>query len=132
MKWTPEYVRYVQRIAYETDALSLNMIVSSNNETSEDMELGAVVADPVDITELVESKIKRDELKKLIDQLKDPREIYVLRLRFGFIDGEPKTLEEIGAKFGVTRERIRQLETKSLRKLRELVKKKGLTYEDFK
>ena len=49
-----------------------------------------------------------------------PREERVIRLRFGFVDGKPWTLEEIGKVFNVTRERIRQIEAKALRKLRRL------------
>jgi RNA polymerase primary sigma factor len=47
-----------------------------------------------------------------------PREEYTIRLRFGFIDGRPRTLEEVGREFDITRERIRQIEAKALRKLR--------------
>ena len=58
-----------------------------------------------------------------------PREEKVLKLRFGLEDGNPKTLEEVGKEFNVTRERIRQIEAKALRKLRHPTRSKKL--KDF-
>ena len=55
-----------------------------------------------------------------------PREEMVLRLRYGLEDGHPRTLEEVGKEFGVTRERIRQIEAKALRKLRHPSRSKKL------
>ena len=57
------------------------------------------------------------EVIEVLDQL-SPREQEVVRLRFGLDDGRPRTLEEVGRTFGVTRERIRQIESKTLAKLR--------------
>ena len=61
--------------------------------------------------------LMREQLKKVLDQLSE-RERTVISLRFGLEDGHPHTLEEVGREFGVTRERIRQIESKSLSKLR--------------
>jgi len=55
-----------------------------------------------------------------------PREEMVLRLRYGIDDGHPRTLEEVGKEFGVTRERIRQIEAKALRKMRHPSRSKKL------
>lgn len=63
-------------------------------------------------------KEKRRSIYKVLDRLKD-REKEVIEERFGLIDGKPKTLEEIGRKYGVTRERIRQIEAKALKNLRD-------------
>lgn len=69
-------------------------------------------------------------LLELMDSLKD-REKDVLFYRFGFNEGEPKTLEEIGQIYKVTRERIRQIESKALKKLREKIRKKEFDWESF-
>lgn len=69
-------------------------------------------------------------LLELMDSLKD-REKDVLFYRFGFNEGEPKTLEEIGQIYKVTRERIRQIESKALKKLREKIRKKEMDRESF-
>jgi RNA polymerase primary sigma factor len=59
----------------------------------------------------------QDQLDEVLDNL-NMREQRILQLRFGLIDGHPRTLEEVGREFGVTRERIRQIESKTLAKLR--------------
>ena len=58
-----------------------------------------------------------EKLREVLDTL-TPREKRVLELRYGLVDGRPRTLEEVGKEFSVTRERIRQIEAKALRKLR--------------
>ncbi|CEI83603.1 hypothetical protein J18TS1_04510 [Oceanobacillus oncorhynchi subsp. incaldanensis] len=70
----------------------------------------------------------KKELEEVLDTL-PLREESILRLRFGLDDGKSRTLEELGKVFGVTRERVRQLETKALRKLRHLRHSKRL--KDF-
>ena len=64
------------------------------------------------------AQILRDQLEDVLDTLTD-RESQVLRLRFGMLEGRSHTLEEVGQEFGVTRERIRQIEAKALQKMRE-------------
>ena len=81
--------------------------------------------DSVSCEEYAISLALKDDLAEIIKMLSD-RERDVIKFRFGLNDGKPKTLEEIGQIFGVTRERIRQIELKALRKLRVLAVKKGL------
>ena len=83
-----------------------------DNEASEPLEATA-------------SNLLREQLEKAMASL-TPREEKVLRLRFGFEDGKPHTLEEVGKKFNVTRERVRQIESKALRRLRHPSKSKAL------
>jgi len=63
------------------------------------------------------SKLLREKIEEVLDTL-PPREARILRLRFGLENGHNYTLEEVGEKFGLTRERIRQIESKALRRLR--------------
>ncbi len=67
----------------------------------------------------------KEQIEEVLSGLND-REQRVLRLRFGLDDGRPRTLEEVGREFGVTRERIRQIEAKALRKLRNPQRSKKL------
>jgi len=66
------------------------------------------------------------EVENILDSM-SPRERRVLQLRFGLIDGNQRSLEEVGKRFGVTRERIRQIEVTALRKLRHPSRSKRLT-----
>ena len=85
----------------------------------EESTLGEFI--PVDEEYDVEDIAIKNALASLLDTLLatlPPREEKILRMRFGFYDGNPKTLEEVGKEFGLTRERIRQIEEKAIRKLR--------------
>jgi len=66
-----------------------------------------------------------EQTRKVLATL-TPREEKVLRMRFGLKDGQPKTLDEVARSYGITRERIRQIEAKALRKLRHLSRSKRL------
>ena len=89
------------------------------NEDEEDSELGQFVEDQFTPTpmESTYSKLLREKIDEVLDTL-PPREARILRLRFGLENGHNYTLEEVGEKFGLTRERIRQIESKALRRLR--------------
>jgi RNA polymerase primary sigma factor len=109
----PERVRWIMRVARHP--LSLQRPVGEEK----DSELGNFIPDdempaPPDATE---QALLRDTLEELLSTL-SPREARILRLRFGLQDGHDYTLEEIGDRFGVTRERIRQIQQKALRRLR--------------
>ena len=69
------------------------------------------------------NELRKKEIDDLIESLNNEREKEIIRLRFGFVDGYPKTLEEVGQIYGVTRERIRQIEAKALRKIRVKARK---------
>jgi len=85
----------------------------------DDAELGMFVEDQATPTpfQMVHQSMLRERVEEVLSTL-SPREARVLRLRFGFDEGKPHTLEQVGAKFGLTRERIRQIEGKALRRLR--------------
>jgi len=89
------------------------------NDDEEDSELGQFVEDQVTPTPIQSaySKLLREKIEEVLDTL-PPREARILRLRFGLENGHNYTLEEVGEKFGLTRERIRQIESKALRRLR--------------
>ena len=105
---------------------SLNSYVGEDEET----ELGELIEDKDSLTveEIVYSSVLRQALEEAIESLK-PREQEVIKMRFGLVDGREHTLEEIGERFDVTRERIRQIEAKALGKLRR--NKRAKKYKDF-
>lgn len=108
-----EKVREVRKIAQEP--VSLETPIGEE----EDSHLGDFIEDDTAVApdEAADFTMLREELDEILDSLND-REKRVLALRFGLIDGTPRTLEEVGKAFDVTRERIRQIEAKALRKLK--------------
>ena len=121
MGMTPEKIREIQRTAQ--DPVSLETPIGEE----EDSHLGDFIEDttaaqPADKAE--QSMIK-DQLMKILSTL-TPREERVIRMRYGLDDNRARTLEEVGQAFGVTRERIRQIEAKALRKLRHPKRKEKL------
>ena len=89
------------------------------NDDEEDSELGQFVEDQNTPTPIQSAytKLLREKVEEVLETL-PPREARILRLRFGLENGRTYTLEEVGQKFGLTRERIRQIESKALRRLR--------------
>ncbi len=126
LKMTPEKVREVMRIAM--DPVSLETPIGEE----EDSHLGDFIQDDSSMTpsELVDSQILREELLKVIHQLSQ-REEKVLTLRYGLADCRIHTLEEVGAELNITRERVRQIEAKALRKIKGLLASKKKTFADF-
>ena len=120
-----EKVKAIQEM--NQDPISLETPVGSE----EDSELGDFVEDQKMLNpyELTNRSLLREQLDGVLNTLSS-REERVLRYRYGLDDGSPKTLEEVGKIFKVTRERIRQIEVKALRKLRPPSRRKKL--EDFK
>lgn len=93
----------------------------------EDTHLADFIPDDSSPTpsEAVSFQLLKEQLDKVLHTL-SPREEMVIKLRFGFDDGRPRTLEEVGSEFNITRERIRQIEAKALRKLRHQSRSKVL------
>ena len=89
----------------------------------EDSSLGDFISDDNTIspTQFTDNEALKDEMDEALKRL-DPREEQVIRMRFGLDGQNPQTLEEVGKEFNVTRERIRQIEAKALRKLRRFAK----------
>ncbi len=118
---TEERVREIQKIAQ--DPVSLETPIGEE----EDSHLGDFIEDEKTMTpsDSVAFTMLKEQLLGVLDTL-TPREEKVLRLRYGIDDGKPRTLEEVGREFNVTRERIRQIEAKALRKLRHPSRSKKL------
>ena len=118
---TEEKVQEIMQIAREPASLETPI------GEEDDSNLGDFVADSniVSPEGNVESVMLREHIDSLLEDLKE-RERQVIVLRFGLEDGHPRTLEEVGKEFNVTRERIRQIEAKALRKLRNPVRSKRI------
>jgi RNA polymerase primary sigma factor len=94
--------------------------VDLTNETFHGLVESEALEQPASIDEIVEMQIRDQHLNDLLKKLPD-REEAILRLRYGFLDDQPRTLAETGEQFGLSRERIRQLEQRALLKLRALL-----------
>ena len=113
MHMTPERVNEIRQMCMEP--VSLESPVGEED----DSHLGDFIEDDSGSqpAEAVSQTMLRQQLMEILDTL-SPREAKVLRLRYGLDDGRPRTLEEVGREFNVTRERVRQIEAKALRKIR--------------
>lgn len=111
---SPEEIRRLLHLGdLYLNTVSLNVLTGEGEET----ELEALIPSDVSVEETAERTFLRESLEEVLSTL-TPREEKVLRLRFGFDDGAGQTLEDVGKAFHITRERVRQLEEKALRKLR--------------
>ena len=110
---TPERVLEIQ--SYAREPVSLQAVVGDEDDGA----FGDFIedADAPTAIDLVSYAQMQEQLRELLTSL-DERERAVMKLRYGLVDGKPKTLDEIGHEFGLTRERIRQIESKTLSKLR--------------
>lgn len=113
-------VREIQKVSQEPTSLETPV------GDEEDSHLGDFISDPGPTPyDQTSRQLLKEHMEEVLATLSD-REKKVLILRFGLEDGRPRTLEEVGAQFGVTRERIRQIEAKALRKLRHPSRSKKL------
>jgi RNA polymerase primary sigma factor len=121
LEMTPERVVEVQ--GYGREPISLHSPLG----TEGDSEFGDLIEDSEAITpeDAVASALLQEQLHTILEALSE-REAGVVAMRFGLGDGRPKTLEEIGRAYGVTRERIRQIETKTMGKLRHPSRSRAL------
>jgi RNA polymerase primary sigma factor len=117
-----EKVRHIMKISQETVSLE-----TSVGDSEEDSVLGDFIEDTETImpNQSASRKLLKDHISEILDTL-TPREQKILKIRFGLEDGVVHTLEEVGQEFGVTRERIRQIEAKALERIREHVSVKKL------
>jgi RNA polymerase primary sigma factor len=109
----PERVREIQKISQEPVSLETPIGEEEDSQLGDFIEDDAAVVPP----DAASFSMLQEQLGKVLDGLAE-RERKVISLRFGLEDGHPRTLEEVGREFGVTRERIRQIESKTLAKLR--------------
>ena len=122
LNMTPERVEEIKDLLHH-EPISLETPIGEE----ENSRLGDFVEDRTSIapTEAASQQLLKEQIDRVLDEL-TPREKRVLQLRFGLKDGHTRTLEEVGQEFNVTRERIRQIEAKALRKLRHPSKSRKL------
>ena len=113
MGMSPDRVREIQKISQEPVSLETPIGEEEDSQLGDFIEDSTAVAPP----EAASDSMLREQLDQVLDGLAD-RERKVIKFRFGLEDGHPRTLEDVGREFGVTRERIRQIESKTLAKLR--------------
>jgi RNA polymerase nonessential primary-like sigma factor len=126
MKVTVEKVRSISQVVRET--YSLDMLIGDQEEdTLKDILQDTNAVSPATFSDEIR---RREYIDEWLQQL-SVSERKVIEMRFGFVDGEPKTLDSIGKEFGITRERVRQIETQALNKLRAITKRKKIELEEM-
>jgi RNA polymerase primary sigma factor len=113
MELPPERVREIQKLSQEPVSLETPIGEEDDSNLGDFIEDSDAVV-PIDAASFI---LLQEQLDSILHTLSE-REKKVIQLRFGLSDGHPRTLEEVGKEFGVTRERIRQIESKTLSKLR--------------
>jgi RNA polymerase primary sigma factor len=115
LKMSPRRVEEVMRVALEPVSLE-TPVGEKDNSTIGDFVEAENAPSPTDVTDAM---IRREQIEAILSKLTD-REAEVVRMRYGLIDGYARTLEEVGQELGVTRERVRQIELRAIKKLRQI------------
>jgi RNA polymerase sigma factor RpoS len=124
MKVTVDKVRSISQVVRET--YSLDMLIGDQEEdTLKDILQDTNAVSPSSFSDDIRRK---EHIEEWLQQL-SVSERRVVEMRFGLVDGEPRTLDNIGKEFGITRERVRQIETQALNKLRAITKRKHIDFE---
>jgi len=124
MKTTIEKVRGISQVVRET--YSLDMLIGDQEEdTLKDILQDNNALSPATVSDEIR---RREHIDEWLNQL-SVSERKVIEMRFGLVDGEPRTLDNIGKEFGITRERVRQIETQALNKLRIITRRKKIDLE---
>jgi RNA polymerase primary sigma factor len=121
LAYSPERIREIQKVSQEPVSLETPIGEEEDSHLGDFIEDASALA-PADAAS---QQLLREQVEDVLASLTS-RERRVLQLRFGLEDGRSRTLEEVGREFGVTRERIRQIEAKALRKLRHPSRSKKL------
>lgn len=130
-KYTGKEIEQIMLLAQ--DVISLNAPITNKGDMQDmDTELGDLIEDPSPTPE-EEAMItnRREVIASYIRKYLSPREQRVIILRFGLEGGRPMRLEEIGREYGISRERVRQVEAKAIRKLRFRFAKNKITWENI-
>jgi len=126
MKLSVDKVRSVSQVVRET--YSLDMLIGDQEEdTLKDILQDNNALSPASVSDEIR---RREHIDEWLQQL-SVSERKIIELRFGLNDGEPKTLDSIGKEFGITRERVRQIETQALNKLRVITKRKKIELDEM-
>lgn len=107
---------YADIVEHSKSLLSMDKAISDDEDSDMNELVGDLRQTPID--EAMRNQSTREDIIKIFDTLEE-REKTVMIMRFGFDDGESKTLEDVGEELGITRERVRQIEARALRKLRQ-------------
>jgi RNA polymerase primary sigma factor len=127
--WTRQRVE--EALLLMQDVISLNTPINTD-ERGDETELEFLIEDtspsPEEIAVAEETK---EHLIQYMQEFLKPRDIEIMKMRYGFDTEHPMTLEEVGQHFGMTRERVRQIEQRALRRLRIMFLHKNITQEDI-
>jgi len=115
LRMSPRRVEEVMRVALEPVSLE-TPVGEKDNSTIGDFVEAENTPHPTDVTDAM---IRREQIEAILSKLTE-REAEVVRMRYGLIDGYARTLEEVGQELGVTRERVRQIELRAIKKLRQI------------